>query len=61
MASEGLLYCVWVLLQSIRPEAILPLYHVFAAGPVTRREFAQMTGLGERTAGSLLSHLLAKQ
>jgi Fic family protein len=45
--------------KSIRPEAILPLYHVFAAGPVTRREFAQMTGLGERTARSLLSHLLA--
>ena len=45
--------------KSVRPEAILPLYHVFAAGPVTRREFAQMTGLGERTARSLLSHLLA--
>ena len=22
--------------KSVRPEAILPLYHVFAAGPVTR-------------------------
>ena len=45
--------------KAVRPEAILPLYHVFAAGPVTRREFAQMTGLGERTARSLLSHLLS--
>lgn len=45
--------------KSMRVEAILPLYHVFAAGPVTRGEFAQMTGLGERTARSLLSRLLA--
>ncbi|MDB5769660.1 MAG: Fic family protein, partial [Burkholderia sp.] len=44
--------------KNIRPEAILPLYHVFAAGPVTRGEFNQMTGLGERTARSLLSRLL---
>jgi Fic family protein len=44
--------------KAIRPEAILPLYHVFAAGPVSRREFTQLTGLGERTARSLLSHLL---
>ena len=39
--------------------ASLPLYHVFASGPATRREFAQMTGLQERTARSLLSCLLA--
>jgi Fic family protein len=45
--------------KAMRPEAILPLYHTFAAGPVTRREFAQMTGLGERTARTLLSHLLS--
>lgn len=44
--------------KAIRPEAILPLHHVFAAGPVTRREFSQMTGLGERTARSLMSRLL---
>jgi Fic family protein len=44
--------------KAIRPEAILPLYHVFAAGPVTRREFTQMTSLGERTARSLMSKLL---
>lgn len=45
--------------KAIRPEAILPLYHVFATGPATRREFAQMTGLGERTARSLLSRMLS--
>lgn len=45
--------------KNIRSGAILPLYHVFAAGPVTRGEFIQMTGLGERTARSLLSRLLA--
>lgn len=44
--------------KAIRPEAILPLHHVFAAGPVTRGEFAQMTGLGERTARALISRLL---
>lgn len=45
--------------KAIRPEAILPLFHVFTAGPASRREFAQMTGLGERTARSLLSRLLS--
>jgi hypothetical protein len=44
--------------KQIRSEAILPLYHVFAAGPVTRGEFTQLTGLGERTARTLLSRLL---
>jgi Fic family protein len=44
--------------KEIRPEAILPLHHIFAAGPVARREFAQMTGLGERTARKLMSRLL---
>jgi Fic family protein len=45
--------------KSMRAEAILPLHHVFSAGPVSRREFAQLTGLGERTARSLLSRMLA--
>jgi Fic family protein len=45
--------------KSIRPEAVLPLFHLFAAGPLTRGEFQQMTGLGERVARSLLSRLLA--
>ncbi len=43
----------------IRLEAALPLHHLFAAGPVTRGEFQQMTGLGERTARAALSRLLA--
>lgn len=45
--------------KSIRREAILPLVHIFGLGPITRGEFAQMTGLGERSARSLLSKLLA--
>lgn len=47
--------------KAVRPEATLPLYHLFAAGPVTRGEFIQMTGLGERTGRLLLSHLLAQK
>lgn len=45
--------------KSIRLEAILPLFHLFAAGPLSRGEFQQMTGLGERVARSLLSRLLS--
>jgi Fic family protein len=41
-----------------RKEAVLPLHHVLAAGPVSRSEFVQMTGLGERTARKLMSQLL---
>lgn len=37
---------------------MLPLHHVLAAGPVSRGEFVQMTGLGERTARKVLSQLL---
>jgi Fic family protein len=44
--------------KAIRLEAALPLYHVFAAGPVARREFMRMTGLGERTARGLVARLL---
>lgn len=44
--------------KRVRPEAVLPLYHLFLAGPTARSEFLQMTGLGERTARSLLSHLI---
>ena len=47
--------------KAIRTEAILPLYHLFAAGPVTRGQFIQMTGLGERTGRTLLSALLASK
>lgn len=44
--------------KDIREEAILPLYHLFLAGPTPRGEFLQMTGLGERTARTLLSRLI---
>lgn len=44
--------------KRIRLEAALPLYHLFLAGPTPRGEFLQMTGLGERTARTLLSHLI---
>lgn len=45
--------------KAMRPQAILPLYHCFACGPLSRSEFAQMTGLGARTARALLSKLLS--
>lgn len=41
-----------------RPEVELPLYHLFAAGPLTRGEFQQATGLPERTASRALKGLL---
>ncbi len=44
--------------KGIREEAIIPLFHMFLAGPTPRGEFQQMTGLGERTARSLLSKLI---
>ena len=44
--------------KKIRMEAIVPLHHLFLAGPTSRGEFLQMTGLGERTARLLLSRLI---
>lgn len=44
--------------KDIRREAVLPLHHVFTAGPIARGEFIQMTGLGERTGRKVLSRLL---
>lgn len=44
--------------KGIRIEAVAPLYFLFLAGATPRREFMQMTGLGERTASSLLSRLI---
>ena len=44
--------------KEVRREAIVPLYHLYLAGPTKRGDFLQMTGLGERTARSLLSRLL---
>lgn len=45
--------------KAIKREAILPLVHVFGLGPVTRGEFAQMTGMAERSARMLLAKLLS--
>jgi len=42
----------------MRREATLPLHYAFTSGPMSRSEFTQMSGLGERTARSLLSYLL---
>ena len=39
-----------VVVRDIKREAILPLVHIFGLGPVTRGDFARMTGLRERTA-----------
>lgn len=44
--------------QHYRSEAVLPLLHVLLAGSVSRGDFAQMTGLGERVARSVISQLL---
>lgn len=42
----------------LRPEVALPIYHLFAAGPLGRGEFIQMTGLGERTGRNALAAAL---
>jgi len=42
----------------LRPEVALPVYHLFAAGPLTRGEFIQMTGLADRTGRAALSEAL---
>lgn len=44
--------------KQIRREAELPLYYLFTSGPLTRAEFKQMTGLGNKVAQTLLSRLL---
>jgi len=44
--------------RGIRREAELPLHHLFTSGPLTRAEFKQMTGLGDKVAQTLLSRLL---
>jgi Fic family protein len=41
-----------------RTEVALPLIYAFTNGPCARGDFLRMTGLGERTARSALSHLL---
>lgn len=42
----------------VRREAELPLHYLFTSGPLTRAEFKQMTGLGDKVAQMLLSRLL---
>jgi len=44
--------------KGIREEATAPLHYLFLAGPTSRGQFQQLTGLGERTARSLLSRLI---
>ena len=41
-----------------RPELVIPLHYALTSGPVSRGEFIQMTGLGERTARNSLQRLL---
>jgi Fic family protein len=44
--------------SAYRVEMALPLFHLFIAGPTPRGEILAMSGLGERTARSALSHLI---
>ena len=44
--------------KQVRREAELPLHYLFTSGPLTRAEFKQMTGLGDKVAQMLLSYLL---
>ena len=47
-----------VTIRELKVEVALPLHHLFAAGPLTRGEFKQLTGLGDRTAQAQLAVLL---
>jgi Fic family protein len=47
--------------QHMRKEAAIALHYLFAAGPLTRGEFARMTGLGDRVGRYLIAHLLKTQ
>jgi len=42
----------------LKPEVSLPLHHVFAAGPLSRGEFKQLTGLSGRSAQRQVQALL---
>ena len=47
--------------SGVRAEALMPLHYLFAAHPsLSRAEFKTMTGLGDRTATTLLSALLSR-
>lgn len=41
-----------------RKEIVLPLHHIIVAGPISRADFTQMTGLGERTVRDVMRGLL---
>ena len=41
-----------------RKEIVVPLHHIIVAGPISRAEFTQMTGLGERTVRDIMRDLL---
>ena len=41
-----------------RKEIVLPLHHIIVAGPISRAEFTQMAGLGERTVRDIMRDLL---
>ncbi|WP_156030323.1 hypothetical protein [Thiomonas sp. FB-Cd] len=45
--------------SAYRSELVVPLHYVLAAGPLSRGEFVQMTGLGERAARHSLSRPVA--
>lgn len=44
--------------KKIRREAELPLHYLFTSGQLSRSEFKQMTGLGDKVAQNLLSQLI---
>ena len=44
--------------HGLRTEAALPIYHLFAAGPLARGDFIRMTGLAERTGRAVLAATL---
>ena len=47
--------------ETVRIEALRPLHYLFLSGTdLERGEFKRMTGLGERTAVTLLSALIAR-
>ncbi len=45
--------------KKVRREAELPLHYLFTSGQLSRSEFKQMTGLGDKVAQILLSHLIS--
>jgi len=45
--------------SGLRMEAQLPLHYLFTQGEMARGDFARMTGLGERTATTLIAKLLS--